>query len=141
MKHVLNISPAIEALKARPSEFEWRHGSLRHIPSDHRFQFDPNGSVVLHADCACAMLSISEEQGRELKAVAETWTRDHWRPAAINRHFADHFRRPSLWQKIVAYFTGRDHHDDLDLGMKLPEDSRVVPIERAHEPEDLRSAA
>lgn len=141
MKHVLNISPAIEALKARPREFEWQRGELRHIPSDHRFQFTPDGSVVLHADCACAMLSISEEQGRELRVVAEHWTRDHWRPYAINRHFADHFRRPTLWQRIVAFFTGRDDHDELELGMRLPEDADVIPIARAHEPESFRQAA
>jgi hypothetical protein len=132
MTGFLDISPLIKALRQRPGEFAWSDGWLRHVPSDHRFKFDPAGKVAIRADCACAALRVHEDQGRELYTVAESFTRDYWRPKVINRHFASHFERPSLLRRFAAWVMsdrGQHHdHDELDLGMELPEDRATAEI-------------
>ncbi|WP_181699076.1 hypothetical protein [Chthonobacter albigriseus] len=140
MQHLLDIRPAMKALAKRPGEFEWFEGSLRHIPSDHRFTFRDDGSVLLSADCACATLAISKDQAAEFRAAAETWTRDYWRPVSINRHFASHFVRPSAWRRFAALVTRRDP-DDLDLGLSLPEDAEAIAIATETAPAPERVAA
>jgi hypothetical protein len=131
MTGILDISPLITALRQRPGEFAWNDGWLRHVPSDHRFKFDVAGKVAIRADCACAAMRVQESQGRELYTAAESFTRDYWRPMVINRHFASHFERPSLFARFLDWLRsdrGHAHHDTLDLGMELPEDKETAEI-------------
>src|SRR6185437_5235351 len=58
----LDVSPMIEALRFQPSDFEFAHGWLNHVPSRHRFQFDRKGRVTIDALCGCAALSVRPEQ-------------------------------------------------------------------------------
>jgi len=36
----LDVSPMISALRFQPTDFEYAHGWLRHVPSRHAFRFD-----------------------------------------------------------------------------------------------------
>jgi hypothetical protein len=92
----LDITPTIDALRSRPSDFELRHGALVHKPSRHTFRFNPWGGARVYAQCDCALLSISLEQSRDLKAAFDVWRSEYWRVVEINREFAAHFRPPSL---------------------------------------------
>ena len=96
----LDIAPTIDALRSRPSDFELRRGALVHKPSRHTFRFDPLGGARVDAECDCALLSVSSEQSRDLRAAIEMWRSDYWRMVEINREFAAHFRRPSLAQRL-----------------------------------------
>lgn len=149
MTAYLDISPLITAVRRRPQEFEWVAGMLHHVPTNHTFRFDPEGNAAVLADCACATLTISRQQGRELYETVAVWTRDYWRPRVINRHFASHFEQPSLFKRLCAWLglPIAEHDDDLDLGLPLPEDAvgpsaEVVPLPtRTEAPEDERLAA
>lgn len=121
MTAYLDIAPLITALRRRPAEFAWAGDWLRHIPSDHGFRFDATGRVTIAADCACALLSISQDQGRELYGAAEDFTRNYWRPKVINQHFASHFKEQTIVARVLAWMFG-DHDDRVELGMELPED-------------------
>ncbi len=50
----LDVAPMISALRFQPSDFEFAHGWLNHVPSRHRFQFDRKGRVTIDAPCGCA---------------------------------------------------------------------------------------
>ena len=69
----LDVAPMISALRFQPADFEFAHGSLHHVPSCHRFQFDRTGRVTIDAMCGCAALSISPEQADELYTGFKTW--------------------------------------------------------------------
>ncbi|HZS84093.1 MAG TPA: hypothetical protein VFA50_14560 [Stellaceae bacterium] len=114
----LDLTPMLQAMRARPSEFEMQGTYLRHIPSHHLLNFDIWGNARVHARCDCAMLDVSREQSEEMKAAIAAWKVVYWEPhlaqieaekraAKINREFASHFR-PSLWQKFLALFRRED---------------------------------
>ena len=65
----LDVAPMITALRFQPSDFEYAHGWLNHVPSRHRFQFDRNGRVTIDALCGCATLSVRPEQADELHSM------------------------------------------------------------------------
>jgi hypothetical protein len=91
----LDVTPTIDALRVRPSDFELRRSALVHKPSRHIFRFSGSGGAWVDAQCECALLAISPEQCYQLKAAFDAWYREHWRVVEINREFAAHFR-PSL---------------------------------------------
>ena len=96
----LDVAPMISALRFQPADFEFAHGSLHHVPSRHRFQFDRIGRVTIDAMCGCAALSIRPEQADELYAGFKTWRQFYWQPLETNREFASHFRRPNPWVRL-----------------------------------------
>ena len=98
--HFLDVSPMTSALHFQPTDFEYSHGRLRHVPSRHRFQFSPTGEVRIDAVCGCAGAAIRQEQADELLAAFQTWRQSYWQPLQMNREFASHFRKPSSWIRL-----------------------------------------
>ena len=96
----LDVAPMISALRFQPSDFEYAHGWLQHVPSRHRFQFDRSGRVTIDALCGCAALSVRPEQADELHATFKTWRYSYWQPLETNREFASHFRAPNAWVRL-----------------------------------------
>jgi hypothetical protein len=122
----LDLTPMLQAMRARPSEFEMNGPFLRHIRSQHLLDFDRRGNACVHARCACAMLQVSREQGEEMKAALSAWKIVYWEPhlaqieaakraAKINREFASHFRPPSTWRRFLALF----RRDDSPLSLVI----------------------
>jgi len=126
----LDLSPMLQAMRVRPSEFEMQGICLHHIPSHHLLNFDASGIARVHARCDCAMLDVSREQSEEMRAAMSAWKVVYWEPrlaeieaekrvAAINREFASHFRPPNAWRRFLALFRRRspvtlrfEHHAD-----------------------------
>jgi hypothetical protein len=115
----LDLTPMLEAIRTRPSEFDMQDSYLRHIPSRHLLTFNIRGNAQVHARCDCAMLDVSREQSEEMKAAISAWKVVYWAPhlaqiaaekraAKINREFASHFRS-SAWQGFLALFRRRDN--------------------------------
>ena len=115
----LDLTPMLQAMRARPSEFEMSGPFLRHIRSLHLLDFDHQGNARVHARCDCAMLQVSREQGEEMKAVLSAWKIVYWEPhlaqieaakraAKIDREFASHFRPPGAWRRFLALFRRND---------------------------------
>ena len=98
--HFLDVSPMISALRFQPTDFEYAHGWLRHVPSRHRFQFEPTGRVTIEAMCGCANARIRQEQADELTAMFRTWRQSYWLPLQTDREFASHFRKPNSWVRL-----------------------------------------
>jgi hypothetical protein len=96
----LDVAPMISALRFQPSDFEYAHGWLNHVPSRHRFQFDRKGHVTIDALCGCASLSIRPEQADELHLMFKIWRQTYWQPLEINREFASHFEEPNAWMRL-----------------------------------------
>jgi hypothetical protein len=96
----LDVGPMISALRFQPSDFEYAHGWLNHVPSRHRFQFDRKGRVTIDAFCGCASLSVNPEQADELHSTFTTWRQNYWQPVEINREFASHFAEPNAWVRL-----------------------------------------
>lgn len=96
----LDVAPMISALRFQPSDFEYAHGWLNHVPSRHRFQFDRKGRVTIDALCGCATLSVNPEQTDELHSMFKTWRQNYWQPLEINREFASHFAEPNAWVRL-----------------------------------------
>jgi hypothetical protein len=96
----LDVAPMISALRFQPSDFEYAHGWLSHVPSRHRFQFDRKGRVTIDALCGCATLSVNPEQVDELHSMFNTWRQNYWQPLEINREFASHFAEPNAWVRL-----------------------------------------
>src|SRR6266436_1931983 len=116
----LDLTPMLQAMRARPSEFEMSGPFLRHIRSQHQLDFDHQGNARVHARCDCAMLQVSREQGEEMKAVLSAWKIVYWEPhlaqieaakraAKIDREFASHFRPPGAWRRFLALFRRNDN--------------------------------
>jgi len=116
----LDLTPMLQAMRARPAEFEMQGSYLRHIPSHHLVNFDLWGNARVHARCDCAILDVSREQSDELRSAIAAWKVVYWEPhlaqleaerraAQINREFASHFRPPNLWRRLVAAFRPADH--------------------------------
>jgi hypothetical protein len=97
----LDVSPMISALRLQPDDFEYVHGWLHHVPSRHRFLFRRSGRVTIDANCGCASMSIRPEQTDELVAAFRTWRQDYWVPLETNREFAEHFRTPNAWVRLL----------------------------------------
>jgi hypothetical protein len=90
----------IAALRFQPSDFEYAHGWLNHVPSRHRFQFDRKGRVTIDALCGCAAMSVRPEQADELHSMFKTWRQHYWTPMEQNREFASHFKEPTGWVRL-----------------------------------------
>ena len=114
----LDLSPMLQAMRVRPSEFEMQGAYLHHVPSHHLLNFDTSGHARVHARCDCAMLDVSREQSEEVKAAMSAWKVVYWEPrlaqieaekraAEINREFASHFRPPNAWRRFLARFRRR----------------------------------
>jgi hypothetical protein len=96
----LDVSPMISALRLQPGDFEYTRGSLHHVPSHHRFQFDRFGRVSIDAACGCAALAIKPEQTDELVGMFKIWRENYWIPLETNREFASHFSKPNAWVRL-----------------------------------------
>ena len=116
----LDLTPMLQAMRARPSEFEMYGPFLQHIRSQHLLEVDRRGNARVHARCDCAMLQVSREQGEEMKAAFSAWKIVYWEPhlaqieaekraAKINREFASHFRPPGAWRRFLALFRRNDN--------------------------------
>lgn len=122
----LNVSPMITAFRTSPDDFEMKWGWLNHKPSRHRFHFEPNGEVLLHAACDCSQLAIDRTQRAELTVAFQDWVRSYWRPIEINREFASHFATPSGWRRVLHRLAerldtiARSHHE--------PTDTKAAPL-------------
>jgi hypothetical protein len=123
----LDVSPMIVALRERPDEFDMKYGWLRHTPSHHRYKFDSRGNVLFDTACSCAMLSIRDEQTRQLHTAFTAWHQAYWQPLMINRQFARHFRPPNFWRRLyrrlVARLRGQRQH-------RLPDNVSPAAIRR-----------
>lgn len=97
----IDVSPMISALQYRPSDFEFSHGWLKHVPSRHCFKFDNKGQVTIQARCDCSNRPVRKDQADELFAAYTSWRRYYWDPIRIDHEFADHFKTPNAW---VALF-------------------------------------
>lgn len=123
----LDLTPMLQAMRARPEEFEMQGSYLRHVPSHHLLNFDIWGNARVHARCDCAMLDVSHQQSEEIKAAIAAWRIVHWEPrlarieaekqaARINRDFAAHFAPPSLWRRLF----GRRRPARIELVDRVP---------------------
>lgn len=98
----LDASPMISALRTDPEVFELRNGYLHHIPSRHRFHFDPACGAKVHAECACSSLEIAQHQQPALLEAFHEWRANYWAPIEINQEFAEHFHARSwLRQRLI----------------------------------------
>jgi hypothetical protein len=120
----LDINPMIDAIRARPQEFEMVNSYLRHIPSRHLLNFDSRGNAKVHARCDCSMLDVASEQSAEMKTAISAWTVTYWEPLLarraaerrvieINREFASHFRPPNFWRRLLAKLRGDERADPI----------------------------
>ena len=98
--HHLDVAPMILALQFQPTDFEYKHGQLRHVPSCHEFLFDRSGRVTIDALCGCAGRSISSEQAEQLFTAFKAWKEFYWRPLEIDGEFASHFHPPNAWVRL-----------------------------------------
>jgi hypothetical protein len=123
-EHYLNVEPMIWALKFQPSDFEQEYGSLLHVPSRHRFKFDPRGRVTVDAQCGCARRSVSTEQGDRLFEAYNSWRELYWQPLETDREFASHFAKPNAWVRLfrdirMAWRRFRRHEDPVVVGAQM----------------------
>ena len=129
--HHLDVAPMIVALQFQPTDFEYKHSQLCHIPSRHQFFFNRSGRVTIDAICGCAGRSISSEQGEQLFTAYKTWKEFYWRPLEIDREFASHFRAPNAWVRLfrdmrMAWLRFRRRADPISLPAEA---MTVVPAE------------
>jgi len=143
MESYLDLSPMLQAIQERPSEFEMLKSDLSHIPSRHRVVFDVHGVARVYARCACSVLTVRPEQAAELRTAIAHWEESYWRPlmaskaaarrvAEINRTFAAHFHPRSAlrkwWDNVIAAILGKTQPLSLNaIDPKLPEDSDLAP--------------
>jgi hypothetical protein len=80
----LDLAP----LRFQPSDFEYAHGWLNHVPNRHHFRFDRFGRVTIDATCECAAMSVRPEQNDELVTMFKTWHQHYWQPLEMKREFA-----------------------------------------------------
>jgi len=125
----LDVNPMISALRSSPAQFEFTRGSLYHIPSGHRFQFDRAGHVRLDAQCSCSSLTVSEEQQATLFQAYGEWRSGYWRPIEINREFAAHFAPPSGWRRLLIELTARLHRALIAGSQRTQASEKIVPAE------------
>jgi hypothetical protein len=142
----LDLTPMLQAMRARPSEFEMQGSYLRHMPSHHLLNFDIWGNARVHARCDCAMLDVSREQSEEIKAAIAAWKVVYWEPhlaqieaekraAKINREFSSHFQPPGLWQRFLALFRRNDDR----FGLIFEEEAADETSRAAGTPETART--
>ena len=92
----LDLTPMLQAMRARPSEFEMYGSFSRHIRSQHLLDFDRRGNARVHARCDCAMFQVSREQGEEMKVAFSAWKIVYWEP-----HLAQSRLRSARRKSIV----------------------------------------
>ena len=126
----LDVNPMISALRSSPATFEFTKGSLHHIPSRHRFQFDREGQARVEAQCSCSSLTVSKDQQAPLFEAFSEWRANYWRPIEINREFAAHFAAPSGVRRVLIDLTAWLHRALLQgsHGTHVPE-KVAVPAE------------
>lgn len=98
--YLLDVRPMVEALQFQPSDFEFKQGWLRHVPSRHLFRFGRKGEVIIDARCNCSGQSVGKEQAEKLYKAFQAWHEYYWRPLEIDREFASHFREPNAWVRL-----------------------------------------
>ncbi len=103
-RYALDVSPMISALRFQPTDFEYAHGRLLHVPSRHRFHFDRKGNVKIEAECGCAGMAIRAGQGADLFLAFNAWRENYWHQIEVDREFASHFRTPSAWLRLLRDF-------------------------------------
>src|SRR5260370_40670874 len=91
---ILDLSPAITAIRARPEEFEFSGNNLHHVRSRHMFHFLDDGDVQIYADCNCATLRASLEQSRVFHTAFKEWRATYWRGVQINCQCPPHLSPP-----------------------------------------------
>lgn len=125
----LDVAPMITALRVSPDQFAFSYGSLHHIPSGHRFEFDRSGLIDVRAQCACASLEVSKDQDKLLFEAYKDWQVNYWRPLEINRQFASHFAL-SWWHRLLISVTGLLYRGSLALAKEAAhKESVTVPAE------------
>lgn len=112
----LDVNPMITALRASPDQFEFSYGSLHHIPSRHRFHFDPSGRVQIDAHCDCSSLAVDSRQEPALREAFNDWRAGYWSVLQINREFALHFAPPTGLRRFLIKLTERLHNALLRQG-------------------------
>src|SRR6266851_1151791 len=154
----LDLTPMLQAMRARPDEFEMYGPFLRHIRSQHLLDFDRRGNARVHARCYCAMLQVSLDQSEEMMAAFSTWKIIYWEPhlaqieaekraAKINREFASHFRPPGAWRRFLARFRRNDNpvslivadHPDENCATEVQGGGSSEKVSRTEQLELLRS--
>ena len=120
LMNYLDASPMISALSGSPDHFEFTYGSLHHIPSRHRFYFDPNGGVRVDAHCDCSSLVVHSRQERALNEAFNAWRVNYWSVLQINREFASHFDPPMGVRRLLIDLTVWMHHALLRGGHRKP---------------------
>ncbi len=100
-RYALDVSPMISALRFQPTDFEFSHGQLLHVPSRHRFHFDRKGNVRIEADCGCAGMAVRKGQAADLFSTFNAWRESYWRQVEVDREFASHFRAPNAWVRLL----------------------------------------
>jgi hypothetical protein len=116
----LDVNPMITALRTSPDNFEFTSGSLHHIPSRHRFQFTPGGSVLIDAQCDCSHLAVEKNQEMALHEAFNTWRTNYWAILQINKEFAGHFAEPTGFRRLLIDLTARLHSALLRQGHRTP---------------------
>ena len=114
----LDVSPMITALRESPNQFEFTYRSLHHIPSQHRFYFDPKGAVRIDAHCECSSLAVDNRQERALHEAFNDWRVNYWSVLQVNREFARHFGPPTGIRALLIALTERLHRALLQFGHK-----------------------
>ena len=98
---VLDLAPAIAAIRSRPEDFDFSHDTLHHRPSRHSFRFVSDEDVRIDALCDCTLLRTLPEQAKAFHAAYRDWHATYWRSVEINREFASHFAAPTLWRRLA----------------------------------------
>jgi hypothetical protein len=109
MTAFLDVRPMITALRTTPEDFRLSGMWLNHEPSQHNFQFDPDGRVGIQAACNCALYAIQPEQEVALRAAYRRWYEEYWRPLQLNLEFASHFPPRSPARRVLIRVTARLH--------------------------------
>jgi hypothetical protein len=96
----IDVTPMIQALQFQPSDFEFAHGRLIHVPSRHKFRFDSKGGVAIEAPCNCSGRPVRSDLSEPLFQAYKAWRQYYWEPAQTNREFASHFQAPDAWTRL-----------------------------------------
>jgi len=109
MTAFIDARPMITALRTAPEDFRMSGKWLNHEPSQHNFQFDPDGHVSIQAACNCAMFAILPEQEGALRVAYRKWHEEYWMPMQLNLEFASHFPPRSPARRMLIRLTARLH--------------------------------
>lgn len=103
----LDVKPVIESLRTVPEDFRLKGKWLSHRRSHHDFGFNPDGTVLIRAACACSNYQVMPEQERALYNSFREWEAGYWHPLTVNRQFASHFRHYPSWRRALIRMATR----------------------------------